>query len=58
MPVMVVKHCMRKFSVSRTSRPDDGSALLGMPPGGVGGGEGGTGLRREVMAWTLVMDGR
>lgn len=46
-PVMVLKHCMRKFSVSRTSKPDEGSGLL---PGGVAPGRFLTGLRREVMA--------
>lgn len=53
MPVMVVKHCMRKFSVSSTSRPDGGSGLL---PGGVASGMLLTGLRREVIAWTLDVD--
>lgn len=46
-PVKVLKHCMRKFSVSRTSRPDDGSGLL---PGSVAPGKFFTGLRREVIA--------
>lgn len=52
-PVKVLKHCMRKFSVSSTSSPEEGSALLGMPPGGVGGGIDLTGFNLAVMAWTL-----
>ena len=52
-PVNVLKHCMRKFSVSSTSRPDEGSALLRMPPGGVGGGIDLMGFNLAVMAWTL-----
>lgn len=34
-PVRVLKHCMRKFSVSSTSRPDGGSGRLGARPVGV-----------------------
>jgi hypothetical protein len=49
-PVKVLKHCMRKFSVSSTSSPDGGSGLC---PAGVEPGSGLTGLRRDVMAWTL-----
>lgn len=52
-PVNVLKHCMRKFSVSSTSRPDDGSGREANPPAVVGGATGLTGFNRDVMAWTL-----
>lgn len=54
-PVRVLKHCIRKFSVSSTSRPEEGSALLGMPPGAVGGDIDLMGFNLAVMAWTLRM---
>lgn len=56
-PVMVLKHCMRKFSVSSTSRPESASGLMvSVPePGGFAGGTGLTGLRRAAMAWMLTI---
>lgn len=53
MPVIVLKHCIRKFSVSSTSKPDEGSGRIGIPPAGVGGAIGFTGFNLAVMAWTL-----
>lgn len=48
-PVKLVKHWMRKFSVSNTSIPEEGSGLLGIPPGGVGGAKGLMGLSPAAM---------
>jgi hypothetical protein len=90
MPVSVVKHCIRKFSVSSTSSPDGGSGRVRKPPlllvvvgaaaaptavvavvavgvevevvvemearlEAVDGG-GCRGLRRAVIAWTLLSE--
>lgn len=54
-PVKVLKHCKRKFSVSKTSNPDEGSGRLGISvePGAGGCATGLMGFRRAVMAWTL-----
>lgn len=54
-PVRVVKHCIRKFSVSKTSSPDEGSGRPGnsLVPGVGGVATGLTGFKRAVMAWTL-----
>lgn len=62
MPVRVLKHCSRKFSDSRTSRPDDGSGLFGTaaPPAFAAAccrcwafANFLLGSIRAVMAWTL-----
>lgn len=49
-PVRVLKHCMRKFSVSSTSRPEGGCDRV------FAAGEtcDFRGFRRAVMAWTLL----
>lgn len=55
-PVRVLKHWRRKFSVSKTSNPEGGSGRVSRPAGWPGMGWGGGGLmgfRRDVMAWTL-----
>lgn len=52
-PVMVLKHCRRKFSVSMTSRPEGGWGRSGAPLASLGGGSL-MGSRRAVMACTLV----
>lgn len=57
MPVMVLKHCKRKFSVSSTSSPEEGSARFDMPLAPGAGATGFMGLSLDVMAWTLE-DGR
>lgn len=53
-PVMVLKHCMRKFSVSSTSSPEEGSARLITPLAPGAGATGFMGLSLAVMAWTLA----
>lgn len=52
-PVMVLKHCMRKFSVSSTSSPEEGSGRFTTPLGPEAGATGFMGLSLAVMAWTL-----
>jgi hypothetical protein len=49
-PVSVLKHCSRKFSVSSTSMPDGGSGRESVEERAV---DGWRGLRRVVIAWTL-----
>lgn len=63
-PVIVLKHCSRKFSVSITSSPVAGSGRLGTDDAPSAAAAACccarswlrfTGFRRAVMAWTLDM---